>query len=178
MSMYDIEVRDNSGRTLGMDEYAGKVLLIVNTATKCGFTPQYWALESLYKKYRDRGFEVLDFPCNQFFAQAPGADSQIDETCKIKYGTTFPRFSKVEVNGRNAHPLFVHLKRHAADTGDDSAGSVRPGGVLRALRARVMNDDIKWNFTKFLVDREGRVVARFGPTVKPEQIEDEIRSLL
>lgn len=136
-----------------MAEFKGKVLLIVNTATGCGFTPQYKGLEELYRKYKERGFEVLDFPCNQFGHQAPGTDAEIGEFCTLKYDTTFPRFRKIEVNGENASPLYKWLK-------------AQKGGFLGSR--------IKWNFTKFLVDRSGRVVARFAPTTPPSKIESAI----
>ena len=136
-----------------MKDYEGKVLLIVNTATRCGLTPQYEGLEALYEKYRDRGFEILDFPCNQFAFQAPGDAEKIDSFCKLNYGTTFPRFAKIKVNGRDADPLYVYLKEQ------------KPGRI-------------GWNFAKFLIDREGNVVNRFAPTAKPRTLETAIEAEL
>ncbi len=157
MSLYDITVNDWQGNPVSLSKYKGKALLIVNTATGCGFTPQYAGLQALYEKYHERGFEVLDFPCNQFLGQAPGTDSEIHEFCTLRYNTTFPRFQKTHVNGRSASPLFRFLK--------EKHGNVK-GGV------------IKWNFTKFLIDREGAVVKRFEPTVVPEALEQDILTLL
>lgn len=157
MKLYDYVVKNNKGEDVSLNEYAGKVMLIVNTATGCGFTPQYKGLQELYEKYADEGFVVLDFPCNQFLGQAPGSDAEINEFCTLKYATTFPRFKKVDVNGDNAEPLFNYLKNE------------KRGSMGRA---------IKWNFTKFLVDREGNVVKRFAPTTKPEKIEKYLKKLL
>lgn len=157
MTIYDFKVLDSKGNEISIDRYKGKVLLIVNTATGCGFTPQYEGLESLYEKYKDQGFVVLDFPCNQFGHQAPGTEAEIHEFCTLKYNTTFPLFKKVNVNGAEASPLFKWLKE-------------QKGGFLGSR--------IKWNFTKFLVDREGRVVERFAPTTPPAKIEEFIKPLL
>lgn len=157
MNIYRFTVKDTNGVDVPMSKFAGKVLLIVNTATECGFTPQYQALQNLYDKYKELGFEVLDFPCNQFGSQAPGTVNEIEQFCMLKYGTTFPRFAKIDVNGKNADPLFVYLKHEK-------------GGF--------MSDNIKWNFTKFLVDRNGKVFGRYAPFTKPETIESDIISLL
>ena len=157
MKIYDFKVRNAKGVEVPMTNFEGKVLLIVNTATGCGFTPQYEGLQKLYEKYRDKGLEILDFPCNQFGHQAPGTDEEIQEFCTLKYNTTFPLFSKIDVNGENADPLFVYLK-------------AQQGGFL--------GDDIKWNFTKFLVSRDGTVVDRYAPVTKPEKIEEDILKLL
>ena len=157
MKIYDFKVRNAKGEEVPMTEFKGKVLLIVNTATGCGFTPQYEGMQKLYEKYRDKGLEILDFPCNQFGHQAPGTDEEIQEFCTLKYNTTFPLFSKIDVNGENADPLFVYLK-------------AQQGGFL--------GDDIKWNFTKFLVSRDGTVVDRYAPVTKPEKIEEDILKLL
>lgn len=154
MNIYDFKVLDNKGNEVSLEQYKGKALLIVNTATGCGFTPQYEGLEALYKKYNEKGFEILDFPCNQFAFQAPGDDAKINEFCTLKYNTTFPRFKKIKVNGGDAEPLFDFLK-------DETDGK-----------------RIKWNFTKFLVDREGKVVKRFAPTDKPEDIDSSVAELL
>lgn len=155
--IYDIVVKDNKGEDVKLEKYKGKVLLIVNTATKCGFTPQYEGLEKLYEEYKDQGFEILDFPCNQFANQAPEDDEGIDNFCSLNFGTKFDRFAKVDVNGENESPLFTYLKKEE-------------GGLL--------GGKIKWNFTKFLVDREVNVVDRFAPTTKPEKIKEDIESLL
>ncbi len=157
MSVYDFKVLNNKGEEVSLEQYKGKVLLIVNTATGCGFTPQYKGLEDLYLKHHEEGFEVLDFPCNQFAGQAPGSDEAIHEFCTLKYNTTFPRFKKINVNGKEESPLYTYLK------------SQKKG----ALGSR-----IKWNFTKFLVDKEGNVVERYAPTTKPEDIEKDIEKLL
>lgn len=157
MNIYDFTVKDYKGNDVRLSQFKGKVLLIVNTATGCGFTPQYKGLEELYRKYRDSGFEVLDFPCNQFGHQAPGSDKEINEFCTLKYDTTFPQFKKIDVNGANESPLYAWLKK-------------QKGGFLGSR--------IKWNFTKFLVDREGNVVARFAPTTSPSKIESKIKELL
>lgn len=153
MSIYDIKVTDNKGNEVSMSDYKGKVLLIVNTATGCGFTPQYEGLEKMYEKFVDRGFEILDFPCNQFAFQAKGSDEQIHEFCTLNYNTKFPRFKKIKVNGSDAAEIFKYLKEQKKGR-------------------------IKWNFTKFLVDAEGNVVDRFEPTTKPENIEASVEKLL
>ncbi len=157
MNLYDITVKDNHNEDVSLAQYKGKVLLIVNTATGCGFTPQYEGLEALYKKYQEQGFEILDFPCNQFAGQAPGTDEEIHQFCTLKYNTSFPRFKKINVNGKEESPLYTYLK---------------------AQQKGALGSRIKWNFTKFLVDREGNVVARFAPTVKPEAIDEKIAELL
>lgn len=157
MNIYDINVKKTQNEEVSMGDYKGKVLLIVNTATGCGFTPQYDGLQKLYEKYNDQGFEILDFPSNQFANQAPGTDAEINSFCTINFGTTFPRFSKVEVNGKNESPLYTSLKQ-------------AKGGLL--------GSNIKWNFTKFLIDRNGNVVKRYKPTDKPEKLENDIKELL
>ena len=157
MKIYDFKVRNAKGEEVPMTEYLGKVLLIVNTATGCGFTPQYEGLQKLYDKYRDRGLEILDFPCNQFGHQAPGTEEEIQEFCTLKYNTTFPLFAKIDVNGKEAEPLFSFLKN-------------QKGGIF--------GNDIKWNFTKFLVSRDGTVVERYAPMTTPEKIEKDILKLL
>jgi glutathione peroxidase len=177
MSIYDINVMDAGQNEVPLSEYKGKVLLIVNTATRCGLTPQYEALENLYKKYSSKGFEILDFPCNQFLAQAPGTDEEITTFCQTNYGTTFRRFSKIDVNGHEASPLFVYLKEHAASEAEDAV-NVSFGEKLRQIGQKFLGSDIKWNFTKFLVDRDGNVVDRFSPIRKPQDIESQIEKLL
>ena len=150
-------MKDRKGNDVSLSAYQGKVLLVVNTATGCGFTPQYEGLEKLYRKYREQGFEILDFPCNQFGKQAPGTDEEIHEFCTLRYDTTFPQFRKIEVNESGEAPLYTWLKSEK-------------GGVLGSR--------IKWNFTKFLIDRNGRVADRFAPTDTPEKLEAKIRELI
>jgi glutathione peroxidase len=157
MSIYDFKVRDINEREVSLSEYSGKVLLIVNTATHCGFTPQLAGLQSIYEKYRERGFEILDFPCNQFGKQAPGTNAEINEFCSLKFHTTFPRFAKIDVNGAEESPLFTYLKAQQGGLG---------------------GSNIKWNFTKFLVDKNGAVTARFASTKSPESISGDIEKLL
>ena len=155
---YDFEVNRLNGDPVKLSEYQGKALLIVNTASECGFTPQYSGLEKLYDKFKPRGLEILGFPCNQFGKQEPGSSEEIAEFCSVKYGVTFPMFEKIDVNGKDTHPLYRYLKREAR-------------GVLGS-------EPIKWNFTKFLINREGDVVERYGSTTKPEQIEADIEAVL
>jgi len=173
MTIYDFKVKDTKHEEVSMDEYKGKVMLIVNTATGCGFTPQYDGLSAMYDKYRDRGFEVLDFPCNQFLNQAPGTDEELASFCKINFGTKFKTFAKINVNGKDAEPLFTFLKNNAPnDIEDSEAGDFKK--KMKNIFQSVVGKDMKWNFTKFLVDREGNVVGRFAPTFKPEDIEEYI----
>ena len=153
MNIYDFKANDYSGNEVSLSQYKGQVVLIVNTATKCGFTPQCDGLEKLYETYKDQGFVILDFPCNQFFKQAPGTAEEINNVCVLRFGTKFPRFDKIDVNGKNAHPLFVYL-----ESKNESGKQVR----------------VKWNFTKFLIGRDGAFLARFEPTVKPEDMEAAI----
>ena len=177
MSLYQYNVKDVQKNDVSLKEYEGKVLLIVNTASGCGFTPQYDGLESLYKEYKDKGFEVLDFPCNQFMNQAPGTDEELASFCQMKFGTTFKTFAKVEVNGENADPLFKFLRNEApSEYEDEKANGFKK--VLNDLKQTFTGDSIKWNFTKFLVDRNGKVVARFAPTFKPEALEPFILEAL
>ena len=157
-SVHDFKAVTMQGKETPLSDYKGKVILVVNTASKCGFTPQFKGLEKLYKQYKDSGLEILGFPCNQFGKQDPGSNKQITEFCELNYGVSFPMFEKVDVNGDDAHPLFKHLKEQA------------PG--LLGTQA------IKWNFTKFLINQDGEVVQRFAPKDTPEKIESEIRKLL
>jgi glutathione peroxidase len=158
MSLYDLEAQTLNGQTVPLANYKGKVLLIVNTASKCGFTPQYEGLEALYRKYRDKGLEILAFPCNQFGAQEPGNAEEIASFCSLTYDVTFPMFGKIEVNGPQTHPLYAFLKAHKK-------------GLLGS-------EGIKWNFTKFLVDRTGAVKERYAPTVTPAQLDAAVAALL
>ncbi|MBO6243075.1 MAG: glutathione peroxidase [Clostridia bacterium] len=179
MSIYDIIVKTGKGEDVSLEKYKGKVLLIVNTATGCGFTPQYEGLENLYEKYNKDGLEVLDFPCNQFGNQAPGTDSEIHEFCTLKYNTKFDQFAKIDVNGENESPLFTYLKDQKGFKGFDGIKGKLLIPIVKAMDPDYKNNsNIKWNFTKFLVDKEGNVVERFESTVTPEKIEKEVKKLL
>ena len=180
-SVLDFTVKDRKGNDVALSEYKGKVLLIVNTATRCGFTPQYEELEALYKNYKDKGLEILDFPCNQFGNQAPGTDEEIAQFCSLNYGTEFPQFKKIEVNGPGEDPLFTFLKKEKGFEGFDLNHPI--GGKLDEMMRKMDPDfdkkpDIKWNFTKFLVDQEGKVIARYEPTLDIKLIEQDIVKLL
>lgn len=177
MTVYDFTVKGAGGKPVSLSDFAGKVLLIVNTATRCGLTPQYEGLEAIYKKYRDRGLEVLDFPSNQFLNQAPGTDEEIGAFCTLNYGTTFPRFAKVDVNGKDADPLFAWLReRLPEDEGDEEAQSFER--KVKVFKPFAKRGDIKWNFGKFLIDREGNPLKRFSPALAPEKLAAEIEKLL
>ena len=157
-SVFDFTVHDIHGKPVKLDRYKGKVLLVVNTASKCGFTPQYKGLEALYRKWHDKGFEILGFPCNQFGAQEPGSADEIASFCEVNYGVTFPLFAKIEVNGDGAAPLYKFLKKE------------KPG--------LLGSEAIKWNFTKFLVDRKGNVVERYAPNTEPDALAGDVEKLL
>ncbi len=172
MSVYDFTVKDRKGNEVSLSEYAGKVLLIVNTATGCGFTPHYEPLEAMYKEFREQGFEILDFPCNQFANQAPGSEDEIHEFCTVKFGTEFPQFAKIDVNGETAIPLFAYL---ATEKPFEGFGSGLKFAMLKKfsdMNNKTFGDKayIKWNFTKFLINRQGEVVARFEPTADMEDV--------
>lgn len=178
--IYDYEVKTGNGETLKLSELKGKVILIVNTATGCGFTPQYEPIEKLYKNYHEKGLEILDIPCNQFGGQAPGSDEEIHEFCTMHYNTTFPQMKKSDVNGANELPLYTYLKSEKGFEGFDEH---ELKGLLEKMFDEADPDwrkksDIKWNFTKFLVDRNGNVVARFEPTADMNKVEDCIKALL
>ena len=179
MSIYDYKVKNRKNDEVSLSKFKGKVLIIVNTATGCGFTPQYEGLEKLYKKYHDKGLEILDFPCNQFGNQAPGTDDEIHEFCALKYNTSFDQFTKVDVNGENELPLYTFLKDKISD---DIISGLKNKMAMKAIEkiSKTAKDkkDIKWNFTKFLVDRDGNVVGRYSPTYKPEDMEDKIKELI
>ncbi len=180
-NVYDFTVKDRKGNDVSLAEYKGKVLLIVNTATRCGFTPQYEELEALYKAYKDRGLEILDFPCNQFGQQAPGTEDEIHEFCQLNYGTEFPQFRKIEVNGENESPLFTYLKAQKGFAGFDlnhKIGKLLHDMMLKADADYASKPDIKWNFTKFLVNQQGEVIARYEPTHDIKSIEADIQALL
>jgi len=178
--IYDYEVTKANGEKLSLSEYKGKVMLIVNTATGCGFTPQYEPIEKLYKDYHEKGLEILDIPCNQFGGQAPGSDEEIHEFCTLHYNTTFPQMKKSDVNGENEIPLYTYLKEQKGFAGFDEH---KLKGLLEDMFSKADPDwakksDIKWNFTKFVIDRQGNVVARFEPTADMAKVEECIKSLL
>jgi glutathione peroxidase len=156
-NFYTFKAKNLQGKEIEMKDFEGKVVLVVNTASKCGFTPQYAGLENLYEKYKDKGLVILGFPCNQFGNQEPGSEKEIAEGCLLNYGVSFPMFSKIEVNGENAHPIFKYLKNE---------------------KRGLLNKNIKWNFTKFLIDKQGNPIKRYAPIVKPEKLEPEINKLL
>jgi glutathione peroxidase len=158
MNIYDFEVNDAQGKTIKLAAYQGKVMLIVNTASKCGFTPQYSELQTLYETWHEKGLEILAFPCDQFAHQEPGSDEEIQQFCQVNYGVTFPVFAKINVNGKQAHPLYQYLRKQKKD------------GLL--------GDSIKWNFTKFLVNSEGTVINRFAPNFSPKDLAPEIEALI
>lgn len=157
MNFYDFTAVAMNGKEINMSDYKGKVAVVVNTASKCGYTPQFDELEKLYKKYKEDGLVILGFPCNQFASQDPGTNEEIMEFCRLNYGVTFQMFQKIDVNGKNTHPLFDYLKKEAKGS---------------------LGEKIKWNFTKFLIDREGNVVKRFAPATSPVKMEEEVRNLL
>ena len=180
-TIYQFTAKGRNGTSLDLASLRGKVLLIVNTATGCGFTPQYEGLEAMYERLKGRGFELLDFPCNQFGQQAPGTDEEIHSFCVLNYKTAFPQFAKVEVNGANAAPLFRFLKANAPFKGFPQDGKLAP--ILENMLGKADPDyakkpDIKWNFTKFLVDRDGNVVERFEPTDEMAVVADKVKALL
>ena len=171
-TVYDFTVKDRQKNEVGLKDYEGKVLLIVNTATGCGFTPHYEPLEAMYREFKDQGFEILDFPCNQFANQAPGSEDEIHSFCTVKFGTEFPQFAKIDVNGENADPLFAFLATEKPFAGFGKGLKNAALSKFADMNNKQYGDKayIKWNFTKFLVDREGRVVARFEPTVDMQQV--------
>ncbi|MBR2833738.1 MAG: glutathione peroxidase [Bacilli bacterium] len=179
MSIYEYEFKNRNGEKVSLSNFKGKVLIIVNTATGCGFTPQYEGLEKLYKKYHEKGLEILDFPCNQFGNQAPGSDDEIHEFCALKYNTSFDQYTKVEVNGEKELPLYTYLKKQIKDDKITGLKNKMAMKTVEKMSKTTKNDgDIKWNFTKFLVDRNGNVVGRYSPTFKPEDMENDICKLL
>lgn len=177
-SIYDFNVKDDAGKDVSLAEYKGKVLLIVNTATRCGFTPQYKELEALYEKYAKDGFEILDFPCNQFGGQAPGTIQEIHQFCTANFNISFPQFDKIDVNGENASPLYVYLKSQKGFGGfdvNDERGKMMDGMLRKQDTDYDKKSDIKWNFTKFLVSRDGQVIKRYEPTDKMNDIEADVQ---
>ena len=180
-TIYDFTVQDKKKNDVSLAQFKGQVLLVVNTASRCGFTPQYEALEAMYERLHDQGFEILDFPCNQFGQQAPGTDEEIAQFCQLTYGTKFPQFTKADVNGENEMPLYTWLKEQKGFEGFDEGHQLTP--LLNDMLGKADPDfaqkpDIKWNFTKFLIDREGHVVARFEPTHDMDDVEQQVKALL
>lgn len=180
MSIYDFKVKAQDGSEVALSDYRAKVLLIVNTATGCGFTPHYTELQEIYDECKDKGFEILDFPCNQFGNQAPGDDEEIHFFCTGRFGITFPQFSKIDVNGDDAIPLYKWLAENSTFQGFDK----NPMGLMMGQVVKKMDKDyknnssVKWNFTKFLIDREGNVVARFEPTTSMKKVQEKVREIL
>ncbi|MCM1299640.1 MAG: glutathione peroxidase [Firmicutes bacterium] len=180
MSIYDFEVKAQDGSSVSLSDYRGKVLLIVNTATGCGFTPQYNDLQKIYDLHQKDGLEILDFPCNQFFEQAPGSDEEIHSFCTFRYGTTFPQFSKIDVNGDNAIPLYKFLTSNTSfgGFGKSPMALIMTPAVKKIDKDYKNNGNIKWNFTKFLIDRQGEIAARFEPTESLDKVKAKIEELL
>lgn len=181
MSIYDFKAKTIEGEEISLEKYKGKVLLIVNTASKCGFTPQYEGLESLYKKFNSKGFEILGFPCNQFAEQEPEDNKEIKKFCQLNFGVSFQMFEKIDVNGENAHPLYKYLKKEAPFEGIDTSsekGQFLNNYLKENYPESLKDDSIKWNFTKFLVDKNGNVVKRFETPVEPKDMEKDIEKIL
>ena len=179
-NIYDIVVKNRKGEDVSLSEYKGKVLLIVNTATGCGFTPHYEPLEAMYKDFRDKGFEILDFPSNQFANQAPGSSDEIHEFCTLKFGTEFPQFAKIDVNGDDASPLFSYLAMEAPFTGFGKGVKNKLLEKFAKMNNKKFGDKayIKWNFTKFLIDRNGNVIKRYEPTYNMDDLRKEVEEIL
>ncbi len=179
MGVYDFTVKAQDGSEVSLRSYEGKVLLIVNTATGCGFTPQYEELQDIYELHKDDGFEILDFPCNQFKEQAPGTDEEIHSFCESRYGITFPQFSKIDVNGENADPLYNYLTENTKFEGFSGPMSLVLKPIVKKMDSDYKNNGkIKWNFTKFLIDRSGNIVARFEPTESLDNVKSKIEEVL
>ena len=179
--IYDITVRDDGGQDVRLNQYRGKVLLIVNTATRCGFTPQYKELQALYEQYAKQGLEILDFPCNQFGQQAPGTIAEIHQFCTANFDITFPQFDKIDVNGPDESPLFAYLKSQRGFEGfdlNDQTGQAMHAMMLKQDADYAAKPDIKWNFTKFLVSRDGRVIKRYEPTAKMSDVAKDIAAII
>ena len=177
--IYDYKSLSNTGAEVDFSQYEGKVLMIVNTASKCGFTPQYDGLEELYRKYKDQGLVIIGFPCDQFAGQEPGSDEEIEEFCRLNHGVTFPLMAKTEVNGTNAEPIFEYLKTQAPTEEYKGIKAKATQKMLKGISKSVeKNSDILWNFTKFLISRDGSVVKRYAPTTEPKEIEADIKAML
>ena len=179
-TVYDFTVKDRKGQDISLSDYQGKVLLIVNTATGCGFTPDYEPREAMYRDLKDQGFEILDFPCNQFANQAPGSDDEIHEFCTLKFGTEFPQFAKIDVNGETADPLFAFLAAEKPFAGFGKGLKTAALNKFAEMNNKKCGEKayIKWNFTKFLINREGMVIARFEPTVDMKDVRDAVAAAL
>ena len=179
MSIYDYTVKARDGSDVALSDYQGKVLLIVNTATGCGFTPQYKELQEIYDEFQDKGLEILDFPCNQFADQAPGTDEEIHTFCTGRFGITFPQFSKIDVLGENADPLFRYLSENTTFGGFKGSMGLMMNGVVKKMDKDFKNNgNVKWNFTKFLIGRDGEILARFEPTEKMETVREKVAAAL
>ena len=180
MGIYDFTVKAQDGSEVSLEDYKGKVLLIVNTATGCGFTPQYEELQKLYDLHQKDGFEILDFPCNQFADQAPGSDEEIHSFCTLRFGTTFPQFSKIDVLGPNAEPLFKYLSENTTFEGfGKSPMTLILNGVVKKMdKDYKKNGNVKWNFTKFLINRDGEIAARFEPTAAMKDVKEKVEEIL
>ena len=179
-TVYDFTVKDRQGNDVSLSEYQGKVLLIVNTATGCGFTPHYEPLEEMYRDLKDKGFEILDFPCNQFANQAPGSDDEIHDFCTLKFGTEFPQFKKIDVNGETTDPLYTYLASEKPFEGFGKGLKFAALNKFADMNNKKFGEKayIKWNFTKFLIDREGNVIARFEPTVDMKEVRNAVEAAL
>lgn len=179
MNIYDFTVKAQDGKEISLSEFKGKVLLIVNTATGCGFTPQYKELQEVYDEFKDKGFEILDFPCNQFGEQTPGSDEEVHNFCTGRFGITFPQFSKIEVNGENAIPLYKWITQSTKFEGFNGPGAIILNPIVKKMDKDYKNNgNIKWNFTKILVNREGEIVARYEPTAGVKKISEKLKYLL
>lgn len=181
MNIYDFKVNSIEGKEISLEDYKGKVLLVVNTASKCGFTPQYEDLQKIYEKYQSKGLEILGFPSNQFAEQEPGNNKEVQSFCKINYGVTFPLFEKIDVRGTSAHPLFKYLSEQVPFRGFDlshPSGNLLNTFIKENFPDSLLGNSIKWNFTKFLIDSDGNIVDRFEPTTEPLDIEPKIKELL
>jgi glutathione peroxidase len=178
MSLYAYQAKLSNGESISLENFKGKVLVIVNTASKCGLTPQYEGLERLFRNNKDQGFSVLAFPCNQFGGQEPGSDEEIQEFCSINYDVSFPIFKKIDVNGEHTHPLYRYLREQAPEDSNMDTSSMLYQHLSKNLPQILERSDIKWNFTKFLIDRNGNVVKRYFPSTLPEEMENDIEMLL
>ena len=179
MKVYDFKTKNNKGAEVDLAQYEGKILMLVNTASKCGFTPQYDGLEALYQKYKDQGLVILGFPCDQFAGQEPGSNEEIAEFCRLNHGVTFPLMAKTNVNGANAEPVFEYLKTQAPTEEYKGLKAKASAKMFKTISKSVEKDsDIQWNFTKFLVNRDGTIIKRYAPTTEPVDIEKDIESML
>ena len=178
-TIYDFKALNNKGAEVDLGQYKGNVLLIVNTASKCGFTPQYDGLEALYQKYKDQGLVIIGFPCDQFAHQEPGSDEEIAEFCRLNHGVTFPLMKKIDVNGKNADPIFEFLKAQAPTEEYKGLKAKASAALFKTISKSVEKEsDIKWNFTKFLISRDGSVIKRFPPTTTPEEMEQDLQGMI